>query len=617
MKKLLLVIAFTAMVTSPALAAWVGDVSDVAPANKVVIQRTPGVEYDNLRDAYAAAQNGDTLLMGPGEWACDTNGESNAYDVYLEQNYGVYVNIIGSGSGNNPATDTILNGFYDANEAYGDANTYGGQRNFMSVFGSHGSAGAPMRFKDFRITGFGQDGISFGGYQIKTDPNATWGDNRPTAPGTGYVEFDNLFIRNAEDGFPGQHEFGHGAGWGCGIQAWMGDLNNVVVHNCKFDGKNSWGIRIAQETNSDQGNPNSYWHAEDWLIEDNIFTNMKSGVLLNAGGAKRFQIRNNEFTNMTEYPFYNDAWNAYGDAGIIMAPRGRYAEPCDGSIEDILIEGNYFADNGYVASDPNDPAQHPWEQYLGDILGECGIQAQVSTYASIKDVMIRDNTFEERVGVGGVMKSGIALKVTDYPTRAILSGSTTSYPGVMEDISLANNVFINIAGADPNDEDVEGTTRGTSGIPDPKIYPVNLLAGTVVNDITTLGDCDPNEPDGDIDVADIDATTGTARLDLITKAIKTSIADTNLDWVVNIMDLGNLADKYGQAVPVGFGDGDTNGDGTVDIMDLGNLADDYGKSFDRLPAAEPYSGSYQPPIPEPTTLALLSLGALMTVRRRR
>jgi hypothetical protein len=75
--------------------------------------------------------------------------------------------------------------------------------------------------------------------------------------------------------------------------------------------------------------------------------------------------------------------------------------------------------------------------------------------------------------------------------------------------------------------------------------------------------------DGKVDIAD-------AR-ELVEVIIGTSMADTNLDKSVDIVDLGNLANKYGQ--PGDFGDGDTDGNGTIDIVDLGNLANDYGKTY--------------------------------------
>jgi hypothetical protein len=94
---------------------------------------------------------------------------------------------------------------------------------------------------------------------------------------------------------------------------------------------------------------------------------------------------------------------------------------------------------------------------------------------------------------------------------------------------------------------------------------------------------------------------------LVENIIGTSMADTNLDHTVDILDLGNLANKYDQAG--GFGDGDTDANGTIDVIDLGNLANDYGESFPR-PAGP---GA----VPEPITSALLIVGCAATVLRRR
>jgi len=65
--------------------------------------------------------------------------------------------------------------------------------------------------------------------------------------------------------------------------------------------------------------------------------------------------------------------------------------------------------------------------------------------------------------------------------------------------------------------------------------------------------------------------------ELVEVVVATSMADTNLDLAVDVLDLGNLANAYGGSGT--FSDGDTDGDGVVGVLDLGNLANDYGKSF--------------------------------------
>jgi hypothetical protein len=91
--------------------------------------------------------------------------------------------------------------------------------------------------------------------------------------------------------------------------------------------------------------------------------------------------------------------------------------------------------------------------------------------------------------------------------------------------------------------------------------------------------------------------------DLVQDIIGTAMADTNLDHKVDIVDPGNLANKYDQAG--GFADGDTDFNGLINILDLGNLADDYGKDYPVGSAA-----------PEPATLLLLIMGAAALIRRR-
>ena len=68
MTRISFMIVAVTLAASPAMAAWSGGAAaDVAPANTVVNQRT-AVVYGDIRTAYTAALNADTLLVGPGEW---------------------------------------------------------------------------------------------------------------------------------------------------------------------------------------------------------------------------------------------------------------------------------------------------------------------------------------------------------------------------------------------------------------------------------------------------------------------------------------------------------------------------------------------------------------------
>lgn len=84
----------------------------------------------------------------------------------------------------------------------------------------------------------------------------------------------------------------------------------------------------------------------------------------------------------------------------------------------------------------------------------------------------------------------------------------------------------------------------------------------------------------------------------------TFFGDANLDKQVSLLDLDALGVNFGQ--PGGWAKGDFTGDGQVGLLDLDALGVNFGQS-NAAPAS----------VPEPTGLALLSVGALALLRRER
>ena len=103
--------------------------------------------------------------------------------------------------------------------------------------------------------------------------------------------------------------------------------------------------------------------------------------------------------------------------------------------------------------------------------------------------------------------------------------------------------------------------------------------------------------------------------------------DTKLDGKVNVGDLGALATNYNTTGGMSWANGDFNQDHTVNVADLGALATNYnvqlgsGSSSAGGLSAEPLavvaaSALSSAAVPEPSTFALLGLGALGQMSRR-
>ena len=155
----------------------------------------------------------------------------------------------------------------------------------------------------------------------------------------------------------------------------------------------------------------------------------------------------------------------------------------------------------------------------------------------------------------------------------------------------------------------QSTVSGTSGT-DP-----NLDVNGAFSTLLTRAAANPNvNVRADLS-ADINGDMAINKLDeneLVQGILNTHYGDANTDGVVNGIDLGILAGNFFNSGAL-WEQGDFNGDGVVNGVDLGILA---GNFFAGAIAAQ---GSASPAssVPEPTSLAMLALGATALLSRRR
>jgi hypothetical protein len=108
----------------------------------------------------------------------------------------------------------------------------------------------------------------------------------------------------------------------------------------------------------------------------------------------------------------------------------------------------------------------------------------------------------------------------------------------------------------------------------------------------------------------------------------TLYGDVNLDGNVNGSDFGVLASNFGKNVTGGWEQGDFNYDGKVNATDFGLLASNFGKTASgtaiSLPASQwgaldsfATANNLLAEVPEPSSIAILAVGAATLLRRRR
>jgi hypothetical protein len=135
---------------------------------------------------------------------------------------------------------------------------------------------------------------------------------------------------------------------------------------------------------------------------------------------------------------------------------------------------------------------------------------------------------------------------------------------------------------------------------------ITTPAGITINNVSSFGE----DADGNIYIVD--------RGGEIFRLIPAMPGDANLDNLVDLADLGALALHWNEQGTATWADGDFTDDGSVDVADLYQLALRWDSAPGSPSFAEALAAFDLPPatVPEPGTIAIIGLSALLALGRR-